>query len=102
MRPACLTTRGLSALAVLICSNAFAQDQPVPLKPGAGDDVAAAYCNACHTSNYISMNSTFLTADQWKVEVTKMRTAFGAPIDDETAATITAYLSSQYAVTAKP
>jgi mono/diheme cytochrome c family protein len=92
----------LAALAMLAGPNALAEDLPLPLKPGAGDDVANAYCNACHTSNYIIMNSTFLTADQWKAEVTKMRGAYGAPIDDETAAKIAAYLGSQYAAAAKP
>jgi sulfite dehydrogenase (cytochrome) subunit B len=92
----------LAVLAVLVCPGAFAADTPVELKPGAGDDVTNAYCNACHTSDYIVMNSTFLTADQWKAEVTKMRGAFGAPLDDETAAKITTYLAAQYAVAAKP
>jgi len=94
--------RPLAGLAVPFCLGAFASYAQMPLKPGAGDDVANAYCNACHTSDYIIMNSTFLTADQWKAEVTKMRGAFGAPLDDETAAKITAYLASQYAVAGKP
>jgi hypothetical protein len=34
--------------------------------------------------------------------VTKMRSAFGAPIDDETAAKIVAYLANNYAVAPKP
>jgi mono/diheme cytochrome c family protein len=80
--------------------GAMAADTPAPLKPGAGDDLAGAYCNACHTSDYIVMNSTFLTPDGWKAEVTKMRTAFGAPMDDATAAQIAAYLAAHYAVTA--
>ena len=90
----------LTALALLACPTAFAQDMEA-LKPGAGEDVTGAYCNACHTSDYIAMNSPFLTADQWKAEVTKMRNAFGAPIDDATAAQITAYLAARYAVAAK-
>ena len=69
----------------------------MPLKPGAGDEVAGAYCNACHTSDYIAMNSPFLTPDQWKAEVAKMRSAFGAPIDNDVAATISAYLAANYA-----
>jgi hypothetical protein len=89
-------------LAVPICLVAFTSAAQMPLRPGVGDDFASAYCNACHTSDYIVMNSTFLTADQWKAEVAKMRVAFGAPLDDETAAKITAYLASQYAVAAKP
>jgi mono/diheme cytochrome c family protein len=88
----------LVVLALLAGQGALASDIPVPLKPGAGDDVTNAYCNACHTSDYIVMNSVFLTADQWKAEVSKMRTAYGAPIDDGTAAAIAAYLSAHYAV----
>jgi hypothetical protein len=45
------------------------------------------------------MNSVFLTPSGWKAEVMKMRTAFGAPIDDDTAAAIIAYLGAQYAAT---
>jgi hypothetical protein len=48
------------------------------------------------------MNSPFLTAGEWKAEVTKMRAAYGAPIDDETATKIETYLGSQYGVAGKP
>jgi hypothetical protein len=47
------------------------------------------------------MNSPFLTPGAWQAEVAEMRTAFGAPIDDATAATITAYLAAHYAAPAK-
>ena len=67
------------------------------LKPGPGLDAVQASCATCHTLNYIRMNSVFLTPDVWKAEVTKMRTAFGAPIDDDTANTIVKYLSATYA-----
>jgi mono/diheme cytochrome c family protein len=88
-------------LAALVSPPSFA-DPPAALKPGTGEDVTSAQCGACHTSDFIVMNSTFLTADQWKAEVTKMRNAFGAPIDDATAAQIVAYLAAHYAVPAKP
>lgn len=96
-----------AAVAVLACNaalmcNAALADEPAALMPGAGADVTGTYCNACHTSDYIVMNSTFLTGDQWKAEVTKMRKAFGAPIDDAAAAEISAYLAANYAVAAKP
>ena len=87
-------------LAVVTCGSAFA-DEPLALKPGHGGDMTNAYCNACHTSDYIVMNSPFLTSDGWKAEVTKMRKAFAAPIDDESAATIIAYLADNYSVQAK-
>ncbi len=79
---------------------ALAQE-PVPLKPGPGVDTVQAACGICHTTNYIRMNSVFLTPDGWKAEVAKMRTLLGAPIDDATAATIVQYLSADYAAPAK-
>jgi mono/diheme cytochrome c family protein len=93
---------------LLMCSSqamsgqAVAADVPGALQPGAGSDVVTAACSLCHTVDYIRMNSVFLTPDAWKAEVTKMRTAFGAPIDDDAAKEILAYLDAHYAVTAKP
>jgi len=87
----------LLILAALMGSAAQADEDPVPLKIGTGGDITAVMCNACHTSDYIVMNSVFLSAANWKAEVTKMRTAFGAPIDDETAEIIIDYLVASYA-----
>jgi hypothetical protein len=84
-------------MASLIASPALA-DELVPMKPGPGLDEVQASCAVCHTLNYIRMNSVFLTPNEWKAEVTKMRAAFGAPIDDDTADIITKYLSANYAV----
>lgn len=89
-------------LGALVCQGALADDPQMPLKPGAGDEVASANCNVCHTTNYIVMNSQFLTPDGWRAEVTKMRSAFGAPIDDTTAAEIISYLTAHYALIPKP
>lgn len=87
---------------VLASRSVLAADTPVSLRPGAGSDTTSANCNVCHTSDYIVMNSRFLTPDAWKAEVTKMRKAFGAPIDDATAAEIASYLAANYAAAAKP
>lgn len=92
----------LALLAASLSGRAIADDTPAPLQPGPGSEAAATNCNVCHTSDYIIMNSVFLTPDGWKAEVTKMRTAFGAPIDDATAARILSYLAAHYAVPAKP
>ncbi len=67
-----------------------------PMKPGPGQDAVTTTCTVCHTLGYIRMNSMFLTPDAWKAEVAKMRDAFGAPIDDDTASTIVKYLSTAY------
>lgn len=85
---------------LLACAAARA-DEPVPLKPGAGQDAASTYCAACHTTDYIVMNSPFLTAPEWKAEVTKMRTVFKARIDDATAAAIVTYLAENYTAPGK-
>jgi mono/diheme cytochrome c family protein len=98
VKPGLLAMLGLAAA----CPGALAAEGPMPLKPGTGSDVVSANCSACHTSDYIVMNSPFLTPDGWKAEVTKMRSAFGAPIDSATAAEIIAYLAANYAVAPKP
>jgi mono/diheme cytochrome c family protein len=91
---------GSALAALLIGPGAFAAD--VMLRPGPGAEATAAICSACHTPDYIVMNSVFLTAEAWEAEVAKMRTAFGAPIDEATAAEIAAYLATNYAARGKP
>jgi sulfite dehydrogenase (cytochrome) subunit B len=81
---------------LLLAAPVLAQEK-VALNPGAGLDVVTTSCGNCHTLNYIRMNSVFLSPDDWKAEVTKMRQALGAPIDDDTANTIIQYLSANYA-----
>jgi len=96
--------RGVQAIGVALLAghSALAADGPTALKPGPGAEVTTAYCNACHTSDYIIMNSPFLSPATWKAEVTKMRTAFGAEMDDAVMAEISAYLGTNYAAAAKP
>ena len=80
--------------AALIALPAAAAD--VQLKKGPGLDKVEANCQACHTLAYIPMNSPFLNAAGWGVEVTKMIKAFGAPIDDGDAKAIAEYLAKNY------
>jgi hypothetical protein len=87
--------------AMLLASPAMAQEAPGWMKPGPGRNTVASSCATCHTLDYIRMNSVFLSPDAWKAEVTKMRSSFGAPIDDETAARILKYLDANYAATPK-
>jgi hypothetical protein len=51
---------------------------------------------ACHSLDYIQMNSPFLSAAVWDAEVGKMIKAFGAPIEDADAAAIKDYLKQNY------
>lgn len=86
----------IAATAVLIASAACAEEKEITLKKGPGLDKVEANCNACHSLDYIQMNSPFPNAATWEAEVTKMRKAFGAPIDDEDAKAITEYLKANY------
>jgi len=53
-------------------------------------------CGACHSLDYIQMNSPFPNAAMWDAEVTKMIKAYGAPIMDADAAKIKDYLTKNY------
>jgi sulfite dehydrogenase (cytochrome) subunit B len=88
-------------VAPLLCATPALAQEDVALKPGPGLDEVTTSCAVCHTLSYIRMNSVFLTPDAWKAEVTKMREALGAPIDDDTANTIVKYLSTTYAAQPK-
>jgi mono/diheme cytochrome c family protein len=88
-------------LGSLFCASPALAQERVSLKPGPGLEAVTASCATCHTLNYIKMNSVFLTPDAWKAEVSKMRDALGAPIDDDTADTIVKYLSEHYAAQPK-
>jgi mono/diheme cytochrome c family protein len=84
------------ACLALIPAMAGAGEQPVRLKQAPGAALVEGQCGACHSVDYIVMNSPFLSAGQWDAEVTKMIKAFGAPIDSEDAKTIADYLKQNY------
>ena len=83
-------------LVALACGPAAAEEQPVLLKAGPGHDTVEINCAACHSLDYIQMNSPFLKNDGWDKVVTKMIKTFGAPIEDADAKVITEYLKANY------
>jgi cytochrome c5 len=85
----------VAALAV-IPALARAEEPVVHLKQAPGRDVIEGYCGACHSLDYIPMNSPFLDAARWDAEVTKMIKAYGAPIDPPDAKIISDYLKENY------
>jgi sulfite dehydrogenase (cytochrome) subunit B len=89
-----ITTIGIFTIALI--SAAAAAEKPVQLKPGAGLDKVEANCAACHSLDYIVMNSPFLTAPGWEAVVNKMVKAFGAPIEAPEAKAIAEYLKRYY------
>jgi len=80
----------------LLLTGAAAQENPVALKRASGLDLVEANCGACHSLDYIAMNSPFLNTAQWEAEVAKMINAFGAPISEADAKAIVDYLAANY------
>ena len=79
----------------LLTGNALAQESKVVLKDAPGKDKAQA-CLACHSLDYIPMNSRFLDKAGWTASVNKMINVFGAPIAKEDVDAIAAYLAENY------
>ena len=71
------------------------QEDKIVLKPGPGADKVRV-CVACHSLDYIPMNSPFPNAALWDAEVGKMIKAFGAPISEADAKVIADYLKKNY------
>jgi mono/diheme cytochrome c family protein len=85
----------IGAMVVLTLPGAGAQER-VRLTPGPGVEKVEAYCAACHSLDYIQMNSPFLSSTQWEAEVKKMINVMGAPINEADAKAIVEYLSTKY------
>ena len=81
---------------MLIAAPAFAEEKPVRLKQAPGLDKVEANCGACHSLDYIQMDSPFMTGAVWAAEVAKMINAFGAPISEVDAKIIGDYLKANY------
>lgn len=90
------TSMHAAALFLALCTgSAFAQESKLALKDGPGKD-KAMQCVACHSLDYIVMNSPFLDKAGWTTSVNKMINAFGAPIPKEDVETIASYLAQNY------
>src|SRR3974390_1175646 len=83
-------------LGIMLISVAVAEERPVQLKRAPGLETVEANCAACHSLDYIQMNSPFLDSAGWDAEVKKMINAFGAPIEQADALAITDYLTRNY------
>ncbi|MGH6841270.1 MAG: cytochrome c [Methylocella sp.] len=84
------------AALVFASASASADEAAVYLKQAPGAAVVEGQCGACHSLDYIVMNSPFLDAAHWDKTVAKMINVFGAPIDPADAKTIGDYLKENY------
>ncbi|GLQ48537.1 sulfite:cytochrome C oxidoreductase subunit B [Dyella lipolytica] len=59
--------------------------------PGPGSDIAAK-CLICHSAGMV-LRQPALSQAAWKAEINKMRTVYGAPIDETEVDTLTVYMT---------
>lgn len=83
-------------IALALATPAMAEEDAIVLKEGTGKDLVEANCAACHSLDYVQMNSPFLDQKKWEATVKKMIERFGAPIEDKDVAPIITYLTQQY------
>lgn len=81
---------------VLVISTAMADESAIQLQDGIGKDLIIAHCSACHSLDYIQMNSGILEKAGWEKTVDKMVKAMGAPINPEEVDLVVAYLAKYY------
>ncbi|HVP59875.1 MAG TPA: hypothetical protein VMT11_04930 [Myxococcaceae bacterium] len=86
----------LIILALLAAAPAYPDENRVRLKEGPARDLVLGRCAACHSQDYIPMNSPFLDRKGWEAEVNKMVKAFGAPMEPDETAKIVDYLATNY------
>ena len=85
----------IAAIAVALAGSAAAQESKVQIVDGPGKD-KAMQCGACHSLDYIHMNSRFLDKAGWTATTNKMINAFGAPIPKTDVEAIASYLAQHY------
>ena len=83
-------------IAIPVTMPAAAAEQLIDLKKAPGLDKVEGNCGACHSLDYIQMNSPYLTPAVWDAELNKMIKAFGAPISEADAKEIKDYLVKNY------
>ena len=82
-------------LSLAFAGGVYADESKVSLKDGPGRDKAQA-CVACHSLDYIQMNSRFLDKAGWTASINKMINVFVAPIAKEDVDAIATYLDTAY------
>jgi sulfite dehydrogenase (cytochrome) subunit B len=81
---------------LLLSFSATAGETKIYLKDAPGKDVVESNCAACHSLDYILMNSGFLDAKGWEATVKKMVGSLGAPVPAEAIPRIIEYLARNY------
>ena len=64
-------------------------DEPFP--PGVGADIANSQCLICHSAGMV-LRQPPLTNEEWRAEIMKMRSVYGAPMPDDQVDRLLQYL----------
>ena len=92
-----LVITALTAIALpVLVPLASADEQPVEIKAGPEKDLVENTCGACHSLDYIRMNSPFQTAAGWDATLKKMINVMHAPVEPDDAKKILDYLVKNY------
>ena len=83
-------------LSLLIAAPAWGDESAIKLQEGPGRDLVEKNCVACHSLDYIPMNSPFLDRKGWEGSVTKMIKVMGAPIPEADVPGLVDYLARNY------
>ena len=86
----------MTAFIVLALLAAPPDENRVQLKEGPARDLVIGRCAACHSQDYIPMNSPFLDRKGWEAEVNKMVKVYGAPMEPDELTKIVDYLAANY------
>jgi len=86
----------LLAALIAVAAPALADEAQIKLKDGPGKDAVETNCAACHSLDYIPMNSPFLDRGKWDATIKKMIGPLGAPIDAKDVPAILDYLTKNY------
>ncbi len=87
----------ISVAVCLVCVATYAADESdITLKQAPDAALTLARCSVCHSADYILMDSVFLNKAGWTAEVNKMIRVMGAPIPEDEATKIVAYLAQYY------
>jgi mono/diheme cytochrome c family protein len=79
-----------------VVTGARAGEDAIQLKEGPGREVVETRCVACHSLDYIQMNSPFPGRKGWEASVGKMVRVMGAPLTEEEMRTVVDYLTAHY------
>jgi cytochrome c5 len=86
------------ALVLSAAPAAYADEAAIKLAPGEAREMVETRCVACHSLDYIKINSRFMNQATWDAEVQKMVKKFGAPLDTSETKAIIDYLTKNYGI----